>query len=73
MPCASREHRSIPVIASEAKQSISRSKERMDCFGRFAPRNDGIARTLQLLNSNIFSNNSSNNRRRPVIERGDGG
>src|SRR5882724_12570599 len=28
------------VIASEAKQSISPSKERMDCFVARAPRND---------------------------------
>ena len=30
----------MTVIASEAKQSISR-EERMDCFVAFAPRNDG--------------------------------
>ena len=30
-----------PVIASEAKQSIARRKERMDCFVASAPRNDG--------------------------------
>src|SRR6266404_3421221 len=29
------------VIASEAKQSIAPSKERMDCFVARAPRNDG--------------------------------
>jgi hypothetical protein len=28
------------VIASEAKQSIARRKERMDCFVASAPRND---------------------------------
>ena len=28
------------VIASEAKQSISPRKERMDCFVAVAPRND---------------------------------
>src|SRR6476620_9136422 len=31
----------IVVIASEAKQSIQRQKERMDCFVARAPRNDG--------------------------------
>jgi hypothetical protein len=31
----------LPVIASEAKQSISPRKERMDCFVARAPRNDG--------------------------------
>src|SRR5258707_4805802 len=31
----------FPVIASEAKQSISPGKERMDCFVASAPRNDG--------------------------------
>jgi hypothetical protein len=30
----------LRVIASEAKQSISRRKGRMDCFVAFAPRND---------------------------------
>src|SRR5258705_13045522 len=29
------------VIASEAKQSIARATVTMDCFVRFAPRNDG--------------------------------
>jgi hypothetical protein len=29
------------VIASKAKQSISRRNDRMDCFVAFAPRNDG--------------------------------
>jgi len=28
------------VIASEAKQSITQRKERMDCFVAYAPRND---------------------------------
>ena len=32
--------RTIHVIASEAKQSMSRHKERMDCFVAIAPRND---------------------------------
>jgi hypothetical protein len=32
--------RSLNVIASEAKQSILRHKERMDCFVASAPRND---------------------------------
>src|SRR4051812_16321475 len=33
-------HRHHNVIASEAKQSIARHKERMDCFVARAPRND---------------------------------
>jgi hypothetical protein len=30
----------MDVIASEAKQSMLPTKERMDCFVAFAPRND---------------------------------
>src|SRR6266404_4765749 len=45
--CAQKENRRAlslaPVIASEAKQSISPRKERMDCFVAYAPRNDGSA------------------------------
>jgi hypothetical protein len=41
--CAVPARRSKAVIASEAKQSIAPHKERMDCFVRFAPRNDGCS------------------------------
>jgi hypothetical protein len=37
---------SLPVIASEAKQSIAPQKERMDCFVAVAPRNDGYDQSL---------------------------
>src|SRR5688572_28160498 len=39
-PCFSHALRSYTVIASEAKQSIVRQAERMDCFVARAPRND---------------------------------
>jgi hypothetical protein len=41
--CAVPARRSKAVIANEAKQSIAPHKERMDCFVRFAPRNDGCS------------------------------
>jgi hypothetical protein len=41
--------KSIRVIASAAKQSMAAAKRRMDCFGRFAPRNDGVFPVLCLL------------------------
>src|SRR5215216_6508901 len=34
--CGGTRRRKVPVIASEAKQSISRHKERMDCFASLA-------------------------------------
>jgi hypothetical protein len=37
------------VIASEAKQSISRRKESMDCFVAYAPRNDENHGSVQWL------------------------
>src|SRR5258706_6615753 len=40
-PVALRRTSHSAVIASEAKQSIAPSKERMDCFVARAPRNDG--------------------------------
>ena len=33
----------VAVIASEAKQSIARRQESMDCFVARAPRNDGVS------------------------------
>jgi hypothetical protein len=56
----------------ERSEAIHLAIERKNgLLRRFAPRNDGIARLLRLLDPNIFSNNSSNNYQWPVTERDD--
>src|SRR5258708_11099772 len=45
-------HGPLPVIASEAKQSIAK-KERVDCFVARAPRNDGGTGAIRPLHSRL--------------------
>ena len=49
--CREIEKLRLAVIASEAKQSIARRNERMDCFVANAPRNDVEGATLTPANS----------------------
>src|SRR5450631_2591702 len=57
---AARSRNYIRVIASKAKQSISPSKERMDCFVARAPRNDGGMGESEILPGEIHSNDGFN-------------